>query len=87
MTSVRLHEPRLFLSLPNMNASDAAWIIALHKHQERIGNPETDLPAVVYKVAIEHMSDNVAPDLSQQKDPLFIKAEVEKRAADRARIA
>eukprot|EP00972_Heterocapsa_arctica_P096050 14169256-Heterocapsa_arctica.AAC.1 len=87
MTSVRLREPRFVLSLPSVNASDATWIIALHKHQARIGNPETDLPAVVYKVAIEHMSDNLAPDLVQQNDPVYIKTEKEKRAADRARIA
>jgi hypothetical protein len=29
ITSVRLHEPQLFHSLPDVHASDAAWIIAL----------------------------------------------------------
>eukprot|EP00972_Heterocapsa_arctica_P070671 10438551-Heterocapsa_arctica.AAC.1 len=48
MSSVRLREPDRYSSLPEMFASDAQWIVELHKHQE-ICQYDNDLPAVVYK--------------------------------------
>eukprot|EP00972_Heterocapsa_arctica_P071247 10524382-Heterocapsa_arctica.AAC.1 len=88
MTSVRLREPSKFLSLPAINSSDAQWIVELHKRQEIIGPLDTfELPAMVYKVAIEHLTDSLSPTLSQASDTAFIKLEKERRQEDWVKIA
>eukprot|EP00972_Heterocapsa_arctica_P008609 1258509-Heterocapsa_arctica.AAC.1 len=44
MSSVRLREPGRYSSLPELKASDAQWIVELHKHQE-IFPYDYDFPA------------------------------------------
>eukprot|EP00972_Heterocapsa_arctica_P033733 4964231-Heterocapsa_arctica.AAC.1 len=88
MTSTRIYEPNMYLSLPAINSSDAQWIVELYKHQERVGpNDQFELPAIVYKVAIEHLTDTLSPTLSQASDAAYIKLEKERRQADWANIA
>eukprot|EP00972_Heterocapsa_arctica_P020484 3020690-Heterocapsa_arctica.AAC.1 len=64
MSSTRLREPSLFSSLPTMGASDARWIVALYHHQDRCDCMTTDLPAVIYKVAIDLLTDSLYPELT-----------------------
>eukprot|EP00972_Heterocapsa_arctica_P112451 16431872-Heterocapsa_arctica.AAC.1 len=84
MSSTRLREPSLFSSLPAMGESDAKWIVALYYHQERC-EIESDLPAVVYKVAIDLLTDSLHPELTA--DPALIELEKARREADRALVA
>eukprot|EP00972_Heterocapsa_arctica_P011292 1655525-Heterocapsa_arctica.AAC.1 len=85
MTSVRLREPDKFTSLPAMHASDAQWIAELHRHQDRCGPFDTDLPAVVYKVAIDHLTDSLFLT-EQTANSTFIKQEKARRDEDRAKV-
>jgi hypothetical protein len=70
-----------------MYASDAQWIAELHRHQERVGPFDNELPAAAYKIAIEHLEDSLAPTLGQAADTAFIKTEKARHDADRARIS
>eukprot|EP00972_Heterocapsa_arctica_P011081 1622174-Heterocapsa_arctica.AAC.1 len=83
MSSVRLREPTRFSCLPAMTASDAQWIVELHVHQDRVGPFDLDLPAIVYKIAVDLLTDSVYPDLNA--DPAFIKREKARREDDRAK--
>eukprot|EP00972_Heterocapsa_arctica_P064316 9491142-Heterocapsa_arctica.AAC.1 len=84
MSSTRLREPDRFSDLPAMDASDAQWIVELHMHQDRCGPLESDLLAVVYRIAIDLSTDSVYPDLTA--DPAFIKKEKARREDDRAKV-
>eukprot|EP00972_Heterocapsa_arctica_P099356 14662174-Heterocapsa_arctica.AAC.1 len=65
-----------------MGESDAKWIVAFFHHQDRCNCITTDLPAVVYKVAIDLLTDSLYPELTA--DSTLIEAEIARRDADRA---
>eukprot|EP00972_Heterocapsa_arctica_P022960 3377294-Heterocapsa_arctica.AAC.1 len=67
-----------------MGGSDAKWIVALYYHQDRC-EVTSELPAVVYKVAIDLLTDSLYPELTA--DPTLIESEKAHRDADRALVA
>eukprot|EP00972_Heterocapsa_arctica_P073965 10917292-Heterocapsa_arctica.AAC.2 len=85
MTAIRLFEPERCSSLPSFDNSDAKWIAGLYQHQSRCGTQGL-CPAVLFKVAIDHLSDSCFPTIDEASDPNKQKAEKARTTKDRARI-
>eukprot|EP00972_Heterocapsa_arctica_P061344 9045020-Heterocapsa_arctica.AAC.1 len=56
MSAIKIWEPKRILGLLSLDASDARWVGELHLHQVRCGL-HGSLPAVVYKISIDSLTD------------------------------
>eukprot|EP00972_Heterocapsa_arctica_P082549 12164254-Heterocapsa_arctica.AAC.1 len=74
---MNIWEPERVSGLPGLDAPDAKWIGELHSHQVRCGL-HSALPAVVYKISIDALTDSLYPSLAEASQPVPMTAEKER---------